>query len=143
MALRLGLRSVPISLGFDLRPPSGPRKSADELKRQHGRGRGRPARDRLATEDITLADTEFEFGWMDGQLILIDEMLTHDSTRFLISGPDGAPVAMDKQFVRDWAMTSGWNREPPAPPLPAEVVLEASRRLREITQRILGEGAAL
>jgi phosphoribosylaminoimidazole-succinocarboxamide synthase len=101
------------------------------------------ARDLLAAEGITLADTKFEFGWRDGQLILIDEVLTPDSTRFLIPGPDGSPMAMDKQFVRDWAMSSGWNREPPAPPLPAEVVREACRRHREIAQRILGEGAAL
>ena len=99
------------------------------------------ARERLAKTGITLADTKFEFGWCEGELLLIDEVLTPDSSRFLVPGPDGAPVAMDKQFVRDWALASDWNREPPAPPLPPEVVKQTSERYREIARRITGGDA--
>lgn len=100
------------------------------------------ARDRLAQAGITLADTKFEFGWCDGTLLLIDEVLTPDSSRFLIAGPDRAPVAMDKQFVRDWLNRTGWNRRPPAPELPPDVVRQTSERYRDIARRILGREVA-
>lgn len=96
------------------------------------------ARDLLAKAGITLADTKFEFGWCGDELLLIDEVLTPDSSRFLLPGPDGEPVAMDKQFVRDWANRSDWNREYPAPELPEEVVRQTAERYREIARRILG-----
>jgi phosphoribosylaminoimidazole-succinocarboxamide synthase len=96
------------------------------------------ARERLAAAGITLADTKFEFGWCEGALILIDEVLTPDSSRFLITGPNAEPVSMDKQYVRDWALRSDWNREPPAPPLPEDVVQQTSARYRDIARRIVG-----
>ncbi|NUP89327.1 MAG: phosphoribosylaminoimidazolesuccinocarboxamide synthase [Candidatus Sumerlaeia bacterium] len=96
------------------------------------------ARERLAAANITLADTKFEFGWFEGQLVLIDEVLTPDSSRFLVLGDSGEPVSLDKQYVRDWAAASGWNCEPPAPPLPAEVVQQTSQRYLEIARRIMG-----
>jgi phosphoribosylaminoimidazole-succinocarboxamide synthase len=95
------------------------------------------ARDRLAEAGITLADTKFEFGWDGHSLVLIDEVLTPDSSRFLVPGDDGSPVAMDKQFVRDWALSLDWNREPPAPVIPDEIVAQTSARYREIAERIL------
>ncbi len=97
------------------------------------------ARERLATVGITLADTKFEFGWCGADLTLIDEVLTPDSSRFLVPGPDGAPVAMDKQFVRDWANAGDWDKKPPAPPLPDDVVRQTSERYRDIARQILGE----
>jgi phosphoribosylaminoimidazole-succinocarboxamide synthase len=97
------------------------------------------AREQLARAGITLADTKFEFGWHEGQLLLIDEVLTPDSSRFLVPGPDGEPIAMDKQFVRDWVLTLDWDKTPPAPEIPPDVVRQTSERYREIARRILGE----
>ncbi len=99
------------------------------------------ARERLARVSITLADTKFEYGLLDGEPVLIDEVLTPDSSRFLITGPNGEPVPMDKQFVRDWVNTTKWNKRPPAPELPADVVRQTSERYREIARLILGEEA--
>ncbi|MDX2175308.1 MAG: phosphoribosylaminoimidazolesuccinocarboxamide synthase [Candidatus Sumerlaeia bacterium] len=99
----------------------------------------RGARAHLAESGITLADTKFEFGRREGSIILIDEALTPDSSRFLVPGPDGAPVSMDKQFVRDWCLASGWNRQPPAPALPDDVVRQTSQRYLDIARRILGK----
>ena len=74
---------------------------------------------------IILADTKMEFGLLDGQLILIDELLTPDSSRFWdMEGyaPGKSQPNYDKQFVRDWLVEQGWNQEPPAPELPDDVV---------------------
>ncbi|HEY8760297.1 MAG TPA: phosphoribosylaminoimidazolesuccinocarboxamide synthase [Candidatus Dormibacteraeota bacterium] len=74
---------------------------------------------------LLLADTKFEFGTIDKRLILIDEALTPDSSRYwdrALWTPGATPPSYDKQFVRDWLTASGWNREPPAPELPADVV---------------------
>ena len=90
---------------------------------------------------IIIADTKFEFGWDDGQLMLIDEALTPDSSRFwdvATYEPGKAQPSFDKQGVRDWLTASGWNREPPAPSLPPEVVAETSTRYREAFRRLTG-----
>lgn len=74
---------------------------------------------------LILADTKFEFGLVNDRLVLIDEALTPDSSRYWDMGrylPGTAPPSFDKQYVRDWLTGSGWNREPPAPALPEEVV---------------------
>jgi phosphoribosylaminoimidazole-succinocarboxamide synthase len=74
---------------------------------------------------LILADTKFEFGLIDNRLVLIDEALTPDSSRYWDRGrwaPGSTPPSYDKQFVRDWLTQSGWNREPPAPELPPDVV---------------------
>lgn len=96
------------------------------------------ARRQLAAKGIHLADTKFEFGLADGELILIDEALTPDSSRFLIKDTTGRVLQMDKQFVRDWIETTDWNKKPPAPPLPDEVVAQTSARYREIAKLITG-----
>jgi phosphoribosylaminoimidazole-succinocarboxamide synthase len=89
---------------------------------------------------LVLADTKFEFGWVDGALTLIDEILSPDSSRYWDRAEyeAGRLLSFDKQFVRDWLDRSGWNHEPPAPALPDDVVrrtsecyLEAMRRLTE------------
>jgi phosphoribosylaminoimidazole-succinocarboxamide synthase len=90
---------------------------------------------------IVIADTKFEFGWIDGRLALIDEVLTPDSSRFwpLDSvGQGGSPVSLDKQFVRDYLISIAWDREGPAPPLPDEVVARTGERYREAAERLMG-----
>jgi len=91
---------------------------------------------------IIIADTKMEFGLLDGQLILIDELLTPDSSRFWAVGeytPGGSPPSFDKQYVRDWLERSGWNKQPPAPTLPDEVVAGTASRYREAYQWLTGE----
>ena len=91
---------------------------------------------------IIIADTKFEFGLLDGEPILIDEMLTPDSSRFWDAAqhePGHHQEALDKQFVRDWLLQSGWDREPPPPELPPNVVEETSRLYRDVYQRLTGE----
>ena len=91
---------------------------------------------------IIIADTKMEFGLLDGQLILIDELLTPDSSRFWAVGeyaPGGSPPSFDKQYVRDWLERSGWNKLPPAPALPDEVVIGTTNRYREAYEWLTGE----
>jgi phosphoribosylaminoimidazole-succinocarboxamide synthase len=93
---------------------------------------------------IIIADTKMEFGLVDGELILIDELLTPDSSRFWDAAgyaPGKALPNFDKQFVRDWLTQSGWNKEPPAPPLPPDVVEKTRQRYWEAYRRLTGEGA--
>ena len=83
------------------------------------------ARDYARQRGIIIADTKFEFGLLDGKLILIDEVLTPDSSRFWPADqyqPGKSQPSFDKQFVRDYLETLDWNKTPPGPVLPAEVV---------------------
>jgi phosphoribosylaminoimidazole-succinocarboxamide synthase len=91
---------------------------------------------------IIVADTKFEFGFAGGELILCDEVMTPDSSRFWPVDqyePGGAQPSFDKQFVRDWLDASGWDHEPPAPELPAEVAEQTAARYRDAYERITGE----
>jgi phosphoribosylaminoimidazole-succinocarboxamide synthase len=93
---------------------------------------------------IIIADTKFEFGILDGEPIVIDEILTPDSSRFWEASehrPGRHQEAFDKQYVRDWLLQSGWDREPPGPELPADVVDETARLYREVYRRLTGEEA--
>jgi len=95
-----------------------------------------------AGHGIIVADTKFEFGFADGELLLIDEVGTPDSSRFWPAdgyAPGGAQPSFDKQFVRDHLDRSGWDREPPAPPLPPEVIEGTKARYEEAYDRITGE----
>lgn len=88
---------------------------------------------------IVIADTKFEFGTLDGELILIDECLTPDSSRFWPADevtPGGKPTSFDKQFLRNWLLETGWNKAPPPPPLPADVVQKTAATYADI-QRLL------
>jgi phosphoribosylaminoimidazole-succinocarboxamide synthase len=82
-----------------------------------------------------------EFGLLGGQLILIDELLTPDSSRFWAVGdyaPGGSPPSFDKQYLRDWLEQSGWSKQPPAPPLPDEIVAGTAARYREALEWLTG-----
>jgi phosphoribosylaminoimidazole-succinocarboxamide synthase len=96
-----------------------------------------------AERGILIADTKLEFGYDDaGRLILADEVLTPDSSRFwrVEDWEPGRPQhALDKQFVRDWARSTGWDRKPPAPEVPADVVAVTRARYIEAYERITGE----
>lgn len=97
------------------------------------------ARDYAKRRGIIIADTKFEFGFIDGQLALIDELLTPDSSRFWdVSQYEvgHSQPSFDKQPVRDWLSDSGWNKEPPAPMLPPEVIEGTSKRYREVYIRL-------
>ena len=100
------------------------------------------AAERALERGIVLADTKFEFGFAGGELILIDEALTPDSSRFWPAdryAPGGPQPSFDKQYVRDWLDGAGWDHEPPPPSLPAEVVEQTVARYREAYERITGE----
>ncbi|MGA9775156.1 MAG: phosphoribosylaminoimidazolesuccinocarboxamide synthase [Candidatus Dormiibacterota bacterium] len=101
----------------------------------------RAGREGCLAAGFDLVDTKFEFGWVGGRLTLIDELLTPDSSRFweLAASRGGAdPQGFDKQPVRDWLSASGWDRRPPAPHLPPELVVETRRRYLEVLRRITG-----
>ncbi|MGE6527895.1 phosphoribosylaminoimidazolesuccinocarboxamide synthase [Pseudomonas sp. NPDC077382] len=93
-----------------------------------------------ATRGIIIADTKFEFGLDEnGELTLMDEVLTPDSSRFwpADSYAEGSnPPSFDKQFVRDWLESTGWNKEPPAPPVPADVAQKTADKYREALTRL-------
>jgi phosphoribosylaminoimidazole-succinocarboxamide synthase len=101
------------------------------------------ARARAWSRGLVLADTKFEFGLVDGALALIDEALTPDSSRYWDRAEyeAGRLLSFDKQYVRDWLDRSGWNREPPAPSLPGEVVRRTQERYLEALRRLGAEGA--
>ena len=100
------------------------------------------ARDYARERGIIIADTKLEFGTIDGELILIDELLTPDSSRFWdVDGyaPGKSQPNYDKQFVRDWLDDSGWDHEPPAPALPDDVVAKTAERYREAYRKLTGD----
>src|SRR3989449_2755562 len=100
------------------------------------------ASDYAALKGIIIADTKFEFGLNDkGELVLIDEVLTADSSRFWPRDSYRvgiSPPSYDKQFVRDYLETLDWNKEPPAPKLPPDVIARTSEKYREALQRLTG-----
>jgi phosphoribosylaminoimidazole-succinocarboxamide synthase len=103
------------------------------------------ARDYARGKGIIIADTKFEFGLFDGDLILIDEVLTPDSSRFWPAddyAPGRGQPSFDKQFVRDYLETLDWNKTPPAPALPEEVVTRTTRKYLEAYERLTGRPLA-
>jgi phosphoribosylaminoimidazole-succinocarboxamide synthase len=100
------------------------------------------ARDYASKRGIIIADTKFEFGLLNDELILIDEVLTPDSSRFWPADqyqPGKGQPSFDKQFVRDYLETLDWNKTPPAPPLPAEVVAKSQAKYLEAYERLTGK----
>lgn len=117
------------------------RETAEELRTrsievyeqaaEHARSRG-----------IIIADTKFEWGWNDGKLILIDEVLTPDSSRFWDAStyaPGKSQPSYDKQFVRDWLETTDWDKESPPPTLPDSVVTHTRQKYAEAFERLSGK----
>jgi len=106
----------------------------------------REAADYAAAKGIIIADTKFEFGLdANGKLVLIDEVLTADSSRFWPRDSyrvGVSPPSFDKQFVRDYLETLDWNKEPPAPKLPPDVIARTSEKYREALQRLTGRKLA-
>jgi phosphoribosylaminoimidazole-succinocarboxamide synthase len=101
----------------------------------------RRAAEYAAERGIIIADTKFEFGLEKGELIWIDEAVTPDSSRFWPAAefePGHAQPSFDKQYVRDYLEKIGWNKQPPAPALPADVVAATRARYREAYERVTG-----
>jgi phosphoribosylaminoimidazole-succinocarboxamide synthase len=100
------------------------------------------ARDYARKRGIIIADTKFEFGLFEGKLILIDEVLTPDSSRFWPADqfqPGKGQSSFDKQFVRDYLETTDWDKTPPAPALPAEVVAKTEAKYLDAYERLTGK----
>ena len=104
------------------------------------------AADYAAGKGIIIADTKFEFGTDEkGKLVLIDEALTADSSRFWPADSYRvgiSPPSFDKQYVRDYLETLDWDKTPPAPKLPPEVIAKTSEKYREALQRLTGRKLA-
>lgn len=109
------------------------RKATIELY-EHGRAYA-------AERGIIVADTKFEFGMHEGEVVLIDEVLTPDSSRFWPESeyaPGGSPPSFDKQFVRDYLESLDWDKQPPAPSLPGDIVTKTSAKYLEAYERLTG-----
>ena len=99
------------------------------------------AADYAATRGVLVADTKLEFGFIDGTLVLADEVLTPDSSRFWPAEtyrPGGAQPSYDKQYVRDYLESIRWAKQPPAPPLPDEVARKTSEKYKEAYRALTG-----
>ena len=99
------------------------------------------AADYALSKGIIIADTKFELGWFEGELILIDEVLTPDSSRFWPLDqytPGTGQPSFDKQFLRDYLSTLDWDKKPPAPPLPEEILIKTGARYGEAVEKIIG-----
>ncbi|MEX1043363.1 MAG: phosphoribosylaminoimidazolesuccinocarboxamide synthase [Acidimicrobiia bacterium] len=100
------------------------------------------AAEQAASSGVILADTKFEFGFVSGELTLVDEVLTPDSSRWWPAEewePGGTVPSFDKQYVRDWLDASGWDHTPPAPELPDDVVMGTKARYVEAFERVTGQ----
>ncbi len=100
------------------------------------------ARDFAEDKGILIADTKMEFGMKDGKLILIDELLTPDSSRFWPKDdyrPGGSQKSFDKQFLRDYLLSLKWDKNPPAPQLPEEIVRKTREKYLEAYERLVGK----
>lgn len=98
-----------------------------------------------ATKGIIIADTKFEFGLIGDRLVLIDEVLTPDSSRFWPQAeyaPGGSQKSFDKQYLRDYLLSLGWNKKPPPPPLPPEVIANTRQKYLEALRLLTGTDLA-
>jgi len=114
-----------------------------ELCREKSLAVYKKAADYALTKGIIIADTKFEFGFKDGRFILIDEVLSPDSSRFWPVDKykvGQAQPSFDKQPIRDYLESTGWNKKPPAPELPAEVLSAAAARYQEAQRLLTGRG---
>ncbi len=121
------------------------REVADELRRRSLEVYRRGA-EHARSKGIIIADTKFEWGRAGDELILIDEVLTPDSSRFWPADeyrPGGPQPSFDKQFVRDWLETTDWDKNSPPPELPAEIVAKTRAKYIEAYERLTGRGVWL
>ncbi len=98
-------------------------------------------RDHARACGIVIADTKFEFGLAGGEVVLIDECMTPDSSRFWPAeevAPGRQPTSFDKQYLRNWLLATGWDRSPPPPSLPADVIAKTAATYAEIARRLCG-----
>ncbi len=130
-----------VNISFERMVELVSREVSEELRRRtldvYQRG-ARFARSR----GIIIADTKFEWGRVDNQIILIDEVLTPDSSRFWPAdsyAPGGPQLSFDKQFVRDWLETTSWDKNSPPPELPADIVEKTRAKYIEAYERLTGE----
>jgi len=129
-----------INISFERMVEIVGRETADDLRRRSIDVYQRAA-EYAATKGLLIADTKFEWGWHDGRLILIDEVLTPDSSRFWPADqhrPGGPQPSFDKQFVRDWLETTGWDKNSPPPRLPDDVVSRTRAKYVEAYERLTG-----
>jgi phosphoribosylaminoimidazole-succinocarboxamide synthase len=129
-----------INISFETMVDLVGREVSEELR---GRSLGVYARgaELGRSRGIIIADTKFEWGRVDGDIILIDEVLTPDSSRFWPQdqyAPGGPQPSFDKQFVRDWLETTGWDKNSPPPELPADVVLKTRDKYIQAYERLTG-----
>jgi len=116
-------------------------KKTSETLREAAQSIYREAADYAFGKGIIIADTKFEFGLLDGEILWIDEALTPDSSRFWPAGeyrPGGPQKSFDKQFVRDYLLTLSWNKTAPGPKLPPEVVERTADKYREALRILAG-----
>lgn len=130
-----------INISFDEAATLIGRKKAEQLK-DLSLAIYKKGAEYALTKGIIIADTKFEFGLLDDQIILIDEILTPDSSRFWPLNdyePGRGQNSFDKQFVRDWLVNSGWDKKHPGPKLPQEVIDRTSNTYKDIYTRLTGE----
>jgi phosphoribosylaminoimidazole-succinocarboxamide synthase len=116
------------------------RETAEELRRRSSDVYARAAA-HARERGIIIADTKFEWGWAGSELILIDEVLTPDSSRFWPADryqPGRAQPSFDKQFLREWLETTRWDKNSPPPDLPAEVIAKTREKYVEAYERLTG-----
>jgi phosphoribosylaminoimidazole-succinocarboxamide synthase len=102
----------------------------------------RRAEEYAFSKGIIIADTKFEFGTVDGEIILADEVLTPDSSRFWpveVYEPGRPQASYDKQYVRDYLEAIDWNKQPPAPVLPEEIALRTTEKYKEAYTALTGK----
>jgi phosphoribosylaminoimidazole-succinocarboxamide synthase len=130
-----------INISFERMVEIVGRDTADELRRR-SLGIYRRGAELARQRGIIIADTKFEWGRVDGKLILIDEVLTPDSSRFWPAEsfqPGHGQPSFDKQFVRDWLETTTWDKNSPPPPLPDDVVARTREKYVEAYQQLTGK----
>ena len=130
-----------LNVGFDVIEDMIGRERAAEI-RDLSLAVYEKARAYAEKRNIIIADTKFEFGWVNGKTILIDEILSPDSSRFWPRSsyrPGGSQPSFDKQFVRDYLETLDWDKTPPAPALPDEIVTMTLEKYREARDLLLGK----
>ncbi len=129
------------NISFEVMVEHVGRELSEELRRRSIDIYQRGA-DYAAQRGVIIADTKFEFGQVDGEVILIDEALTPDSSRFWPADkyqPGGSPPSFDKQFVRDWLETTSWDKNSPPPALPEDVVTQTRAKYIEAFETITGQ----